>query len=269
MKSLVALCALSALVFANEKSAARHEALDREVTHYLDERRHEVPEAGSESWFSLTTTVEIWSKYIFSIGTVGSDKPVIQTDWFVTLPKGFYADLWTSNGFDGDWSGGFDDEIDYTVGWTTTAFTVDLDIALTYWQLFDLGEGDGDALVPSVKLSRSFKLSEAHSITPYTKFETLFIHNDSASNGWTVYAGVTHEWTISDRWSLSQELSAAYDDGVFRGEAGAIGRYAAKLSYQCSEQLSVGLGLKLFVPIADFNDRETEIVFGLTASFKF
>jgi hypothetical protein len=94
-----------------------------------------------------SVSFQVKDKYILNKGLRLFDGPVFQTDLYLTLPHGLYADLWWSTNFDTHFSENFADELDYTFGWAAEFKGLTLDASITYYDLVGLfSTKGGDAL---------------------------------------------------------------------------------------------------------------------------
>lgn len=232
-----------------------------------------VAETEAEDKLTVNLSTKVWSEYLFTNGAIFHDKPVVQTDLFVGLPKGFYADLWWSAGLDGtDASSDFGDEIDYTLGWAGSLGKLDVDLGITYidlFELFDSGE-DGDVLQPYIELGQTLKLGEKHEFTLYTVFQWHQPLKDSMSNGGYLISGAKDLWQISPKVSVSSEVSVLYDSGAYNYDDGLVGFANFEMSWQITKSFSMQLpSIKVAEPISTSDERKTQIVSGLGFSINF
>lgn len=229
--------------------------------------------AEEDDKLTLGLSTKVWSKYLFISGVVYHDEPVAQTDLFVGLPKGFYADLWWSVGLDGtDASSDFGDEIDYTVGWAGSFGKLDVDLGIAYFdsfELFDTG-GDGDVLQPYIELSKTLKLGEKHKLTPYTAFQWQQPLKSSMSNGGYLIGGVSDLFQISPKVSVNSKVGVLYDTGAYNYDNGLVGFAKLEASWQLTKKFSMQLpSIMATKPISTSDERKTQVAFGLGLSIDF
>ncbi len=225
--------------------------------------------------WSQTLTIQVKDKYLLGKDIVAYNKPVVQTDLFIPLIKGFYLDLWWSSGFNKNLNGGFDDEIDYTVGWSGEVKNLNLDLGVAYYNLFNLGRVAGDILQPYFEFGKSFRIKEQHLLTPYFRTEIYFPvewKGVDAKRGALIFGGVKYEWQALEYLTVSQKLAMVYDTGTFiASDRGFLGDYNLALSWKVTEKMSIDLPtFRAIVPLSNLNDgRETKTVFGTGITFKF
>lgn len=222
----------------------------------------------AEDDISVTLSSKVWSKYLGTTGSIVHDKPVLQTDIFVSLPKGFYFDIWHSMGLDDHkLSSNFGDEIDLTLGWTGgIGKKFYLNVGLAYYDCYQLLRGKQfDAFAPFAEVGRPFEVGRflgTHTIIPFGRLELNFPTGDLDSGIYS-YAGIKHAWKISEKLQMKQKADFLYDSGSFGVKSGLIGRYESGLSWQISKKISVEpINIKARTPISSISDRKTEIVFG-------
>lgn len=225
--------------------------------------------------WSQTLTIRVKDKYLLRKNTVAYNKPVVQTDLFISLTKGFYLDLWWTSGFNKNFNGGFDDEIDYTVGWSGKIKNLNFDLGVAYFDLFSLGRMAGDILDPYFEFGKSFQIKERHTLTPYFRTEIYFPvawKGVDAKHGAYIFGGVKHEWQALEHLTIKQKLAVLYDTGTFvASDRGLLGDYDLALSWQVTEKMSIDAPtFHAIVPLSNFNDgRKTNTVFGTGITFKF
>ncbi len=228
--------------------------------------------AQEEDKLQLTLSTKIWSQYVLNSGVVFHEGPVVQTDAFLTLPKGFYLDFWWSAGLnDARPSSNFGDEIDYTAGWSgEIGKKLVLDIGVAYfdlWPLFETG-GDGNVVKPYAKLSRTFEVGKKHELTPLLAIEYHHPLKDMPSGAYT-WTGLKDVWTVTKLLSLSQEAGVLYDSGAYDSQKTFVGYGAWEANWQVTKQFSIQLpSIRLAVPVND-SDRKTEFTYAAGGTIKF
>lgn len=225
--------------------------------------------------FSFTLSSKVYSKYLIAdTGHIGHDKPVVQTDLFVSLPKGFYFDLWHSAGLDGTGlSSDYGDEIDYTMGWSGKLGGVNFDLGVSYFDLVDLFKSpQGDLIRPYLKLNKNFDVSESHRLTPFVYFGFPYsAKGDEFGHGFFVRPGVKHAWQMTSNLTLNQRGNLFFDDGACGFDSGVFGEYRCDLSWQISKSTTIDLiSVKGITPFTSLSDsRKTEIVYGTGITYRF
>jgi len=221
---------------------------------------------------SVSVSSKVWSKYLGGTGRVALNKPVIQTDIFVSLPKGFYFDVWNSTGLDdSNLSSNFGDEIDWTVGWSGNVIEKTyLDVGLAYYDCYELFRSkEYDAFAPYIEVGRPIEL-DSHTLTPFGRVEWNLPVDSLVNSGTYSYAGIKHGWKISKNFLLKQKVDFLYDSGSFGVNSGWIGRYQGELSWQVFRVLSIEpISLKARTPITSMPGHKTETSVGAGATLSF
>jgi hypothetical protein len=224
---------------------------------------------------TTSATTKVLSQYVGTTGVVYYDRPVLQSDIFVLLPRGFYFDIWWSTGFDDNFSGNFDDELNWTLGWSRQLPAhLTLDLGIVYYdtyELFDSPGPVGDTLQPYLQISRGFNIGHAHSFIPFVRLEYQSPLKKGMSSGLYTQIGVGHTWSITNMLSLGHELRLLHDSGAFGFESALIGSYKAGVSFKPFSALMLTLpSVQIISPLTDVSDeRETEIIYGFGLNFTF
>jgi len=228
--------------------------------------------AADAEGLSLEISTEALTKYVGNSGMLYHDKPVIQTDMLLTLPKGFYVDVLSSFGLDGTgMSSDLGDEGDLGLGWRGNVKGLDLDVGAYYLDFVDIFKARGDVISPYVEVSKTFDISKSHSLTPYLRTEVIFPAKGTIpGNGVWLFGGVRHKWQVSQAFAASQRLGLVYDDGAYDAESGLLGQYRLKLSWDLTKSITFDvLSLKVSFPLTTFHDRETQAVVGAGFTLRF
>lgn len=224
---------------------------------------------------SFKVSSKVYSRYLNAgAGNILHDKPVIQTDLFVSLPKGFYFDFWHSAGLDGTGlSSDSGDEIDYTVGWSGEVKNLNLDIGAYYFDCVDIFKSPrGDFVEPYLEVNKSFDISKNQRLTPYVWFGFIYsAKEDEFGHGFYTRFGVKHAWQINPKLRFSQKANLFFDDGACGFDSGVLGEYRCDLSWQISKSTTLDLiSVKAITPFTSLSDsRKTEIVYGAGITRRF
>lgn len=157
---------------------------------------------------TVTFSSKYFSKYVGDTGVVLYDRPVIQNELNISLPNGFYANLWYSmslanaglNTNDGN-------EFDPTLGWCGEVAGITLDAGLSYFDLRPMGTfGRGDVWQSYAEVSKEFSLHEAHDLAPYSRVEYgIPAHGNAREDkGLHVHSGLRHTWRMAGALGLKQ-----------------------------------------------------------------
>jgi hypothetical protein len=217
-----------------------------------------VAAAKPAEWVPAVTTKVTWkSQYVTGNGYANG--PALQEDCYLSWSN-VYLDFWHSGGSYRKFDSSFADEIDYTVGLTGKLFggEVDFDLAAAYFDLYQLGDGHGDMVDPSLTLSKSFDIGSGSSLTPTLKVENAILLDDWDS-WWIFTGGVTHSVNLG--WqgaSLSNTAKVVYDNGAKASDGGMIFRWRVGLDVPLCEDGSatLGLGYERYWISGSLQDRE-------------
>lgn len=212
----------------------------------------------------VTFSTKYYNKYIGDTGVLFYDRPVIQNELNVSLPRGFYANIWYStslahsglNTNDGN-------EFDPTLGWCGDVAGVTLDTGITYFDIRAVGTfGRGDVWQPYVELSKELELNKAYAITPYAKTEYGIPAqgNSTEHKGLHVHSGFRNKWQVADKLGLSQQADFVFDDGAYGYSRAWVYSHALALSYAMTDRLSIELGGKMYVPLTQADGRSTQLL---------
>ena len=219
----------------------------------------------------LTISPRVWSQYLGSTGAVVKT-PVLQTDFFIQLPRGFYGDVWHSVGLDGSGpSSGFDDEVDYTLGWSGPIGALTFDLGAAYFDLVNLGTIRGDVIQPYFETRYDFRLTEAHTLSPYLRLELAYpVKGDTPNAGVHLFGGAQHNWKIAPAFAVAQRAALLYDDGAYGLDNGLLVQYGGDLQWTPTAALTLNLfSLKISVPLTVDDARKSEAVFGVGLTFRY
>ena len=230
---------------------------------------------GWESSASLQSVVA--SKYdSFVMGATLYDKPVIQTDLFVSFRNGLYLDLWNSTPLDG-YNHNYGTEQDFGVGWSGplstfglkgSASDVVLNVEVMYFDEPQVGTfGAGDMLYTHVKLSKAFKWVTAFAgyentaVSPFGSVRGLDVFSVGASKGASFF---------KDLVSASTSLALAYNTKAFGLDNGLFIRGNVELDWKLTKRLTVILpSLNCWSPVTVCDRRSFDAVIAAGLSLKF
>ncbi len=233
--------------------------------------------ASAADHVSVTSTSKLLSRYVGNNGAVLYNKPVVQTDVFVLLPRGFYADLWWSTGLDSTFSNDGGDEIDWNVGWSgQIGAGVVFDVGVSFLDLAELFRGRGpipDFVQPYTGIEKTFTPSESHSLTPYLRIEFLLPVRDDVRKGMYVHLGLKHTWKATEFLVLNQKAFVLYDTGVAGFDPALIGQYQTSFDWSLSKRWTLSAPIfKFSIPLSSVSStdgRESKMVYGFGLSFLF
>ncbi len=225
--------------------------------------------------YSLAFSTKILPRYVSgSSGAVFYDRPVLQTDLFLTMPHGLWFDLWLSKGLDDfGLAENYSNEVDYGFGWTGEIKTLCITAGVYYFDLMKvLRVPSGDLVQPFLEVSKTFSLTKTHTVSPYGRFEYLFSADQKIWSGTRNFshAGLKHGWKISQKWSISQRMNLIYDSGGLGGaENTTLGQYGLTVNWMVTENFTVNPLIYTFsAPLNPVNDgRTAQNVIGFGISY--
>ena len=224
---------------------------------------------------SVTISSGVWDKYIaFGNGLSLYDKgAVVQTEIMFNFDSGLRAGIWHSTGFNDDFSGDFDDEVDFILGYHRGLGNKSyLDIGLVYFdepELFTYGRGD--IIYSSAEVGRTFYKNQFHDLGAFLCWQLYVAGPGSTFNGGQLIGpGIDYSYTLNKRVSFSTRQRLNYDDGGFGMDTGLLYNGSASLRWNVTDRLSVSFpSARIYVPLTTRDTREVEKVFGGSVSFTF
>lgn len=176
------------------------------------------------------------------------------------------------------------DETDFCLGWRYFFVErgIDINASLGYW---DIGERFSsnpqkavDYLNLVVQISKKFKPSEGHTLSPYFKVSLVQPVDTGNQRGYEGGAELTLgtycSWKIGDLIfpvSVWNNVRMVHDSGLYGGDVAWIGRITGGLDWQINDLLSMTLpGFDFSQPVSSVEDgRGTELIawVGMTLYF--
>jgi hypothetical protein len=226
---------------------------------------------------SVTFSSVLASKYVSSVsGGTCYDKPMVQSDLFISFQNGFYVDLWNSTPFQG-YNHNYGTEQDFGIGWSGALSTFGLkgpvsDLVLDVnFEYFDepvlLTFGAGDILYGKINLSKAFKW-----VTINACYEDCVNMPGTGCKGGSFYSvgaskGVSF---FKDRVNASTAFMFTYDDGGYGLDKGFFLHGSAELDWKLTKHLTLFLPrVKYALPLTVHDDRSPNIGFLGGFSYRF
>lgn len=176
----------------------------------------------------LTIVSLVRSKYQTRNLINAMDGPVVQTDFFVQLPRGWFVDVWTSTGL--DQKANFGDEVDYGIGWSGEHVM----LSLTGLELTR-----GGNIIQATGQVFATTSIRGHTFTPFAEVTRLQVTKDAAENSATQFwAGLLHAWG-KGRISISQEASVLHETGLFGFGETTIGKFVGDLDIRLNPKFTL------------------------------
>ena len=218
---------------------------------------------------SFTFRSVVASKYLaFSSGGMLYDKPVVQSDLFVSFQNGLYADVWNSKSFEGSWGKSLGDEVDYGVGYgRSLGKGFSFDIGVTYFdEPMAFTESVGDILYSHIKVCKAFK-----PVTVFACWENYTTMPGTAFEGGNLYSlGVSKQLNIWKMLSASSSVAMTYDDGGFGMGKGFLAKGSIELDWAITKNLTlIAQQVNFYITISTHDSRDPDAVIFGGFSYKF
>ena len=228
---------------------------------------------------ALTSTVAardityIWesnllSEYVAPSGIMAHDDWIWQNSATIVDPSGAYINVWHSGSADHHWlddENGWATETDYALGYAGPLWDtgLNIDILVSYWGLEQQFDDSADMIFSLVKLSKSFQINKAQSITAYVKGANYTLTGGSSKdNGNIIVIGLGHSLKVNNLLTVNSELNAIEKWRVFGTEDNEIFTASTYLAWKIGEKVTVKLpSLALYFPNKK-EDVKNEFVFG-------
>lgn len=230
----------------------------------------EVPRGG----ISFQLNEEIWSRYMGVNGAIFYEDPILVSELTVSHSSGAYVDIWNSIALDeigGSLNWG--NETDFTIGYTFQTGGMCFDVGVCYFDLKPLFYvPGGDIIRLHGRISKEFRVSENHTLTPWGLVRVYFPMRAShiLERGELGYVGVSHSWNLGSGLRLSHGPTILMDGGPWGFDPGFLGLYNLDLTLNLTDRLKVDLlSVKLAEPITTDDTREFESVWGAGLSWRF
>lgn len=194
------------------------------------------------------------TQYVGNNGSVIVNKAVQQTNLFIPLSGGFYADIWNSLAINGD-----EKEIDWTAGWSGAVAALNVNLGVSYFDCGQLFASKDDIVNPYFEISKSFKLSDNQSLTPSVKIESPILNDNFSLAGTFTHIGVKHVWQATERLSVVQNVRIMHDDGAYGMDSGLVGKYSFSLGVITTKSITINASIDISKPFGSINDRKTEV----------
>lgn len=204
------------------------------------------------------------SQFVGSGGAVLVNSAVQQTNLFIPLANGFYADVWNSLSLDGD-----DKEIDWTAGWSGSVVALNMNIGASYFDCGELFHSTGDIINPYAETSKTFELFESQTLTPSVKIEAPILVGTNSVTGIFTHIGIKHAWQATDRLSVVQTAKIVHDSGAYGMDRGFIGSYTASIGVAATKSVTLNTSVAVSTPLGSIHDRSTEVTPSVEIAMKF
>ena len=200
---------------------------------------------------------ETVSSYVADLGLEPHDGPVMRPDLTVSLPRGFYADLWVSTGTDFKPNPGR--EIDWTGGWSGRG--VDVGVALFDFDTLFSGR-KGDVWRFYSKYSHQVSV-RGIKLSPYGKAEYFYSTIGSSENSaHLIGGGLGSEVALGSRVTLALGTDMSHVGHIFGNPAGVLWQTNGRLSVKAGRVTLHPFIFKSSVPVHGAEKHERHFSFG-------
>ncbi len=253
MLSLVAAAIIVALGFGN-------------VSYAADEK--------PENTFEVAASSKWVSQYVGDAGAVFYKGAALHNEFtFTHISSGVSLDFWGSNSFKKPAiKGSYGNEFDVTLSRAWDMYGLNLEVGAAYFDLAGesvfSGSRSGDVLQPYVQISK--EVAEKFTSSVKLEYAMPAVGNDPGLKGLHVHFTLKHNAELSPNFSVSQKLTATYDDGAYGFDRALIGAYELAPTVKLSEKLSLNGSILVIGPLTSVNDgRKAEVVgsIGISTTF--
>lgn len=203
------------------------------------------------------------TKYVDENGAHYGNGAVLQSALTISLPKGFYVEVWNNTSLTKNPEGR---ENDLTLGWEGEVGPVEIEIGGTYididgvlkvneadlWQIFGIAK-------------KEFQILERQKMIPFIKGEVYLPVKRSSidKKGFLLMAGMEHGMPLGKIAELSNKLSFVYDDGAIGFQRAGLVDYDLEMKVKVVENFALVFNGRIISPMTSVTDgRRTEIIGG-------
>jgi len=207
------------------------------------------------------------------------EDPMLWTELFLNLPKGFFADFWLSTDTqDGDINSSWGDEFDFTLGWMTSWNKLDVIISASQYVCLPSNHlwGSGNAWSADLIVSRDVESPwKDHSFTLSFWTGYLAMNDEFEKGAAYLLPNVKHTWKHPfgiGGCTFSQTAMFAWDDGFNSNSSdGVFLRWMPSLNWKLTDSLNLTAPGFIWVnPLTDPHDgrgEEKSVNFAINYSF--
>lgn len=218
----------------------------------------------------VTISSTILTKYVDDNGTHYGNGAVVQSALEISLPKGFYVEVWNSTSLTRNPEGR---ENDMTLGWGGEVGPVEIEIGGTYIDIEKMIKADESDLWLIFGIAKKeFQISDKQKLIPFLKGQFYLPVKGSSvgKKGFQLIVGLEHELSLSKLVALSNKLSFMYDDGAVGYQRAGIIDFAPEFKIKASEYISFVVNGRVVAPMTKVSDgRRTEVIGGVGVVFSF
>ncbi len=220
--------------------------------------------------FSLNGQTIIRSKYVGPDGLQFYGDPVSQSNVTLSHKSGLFFDLWYSTGFNSKFSNDWDDEIDYTIGWSGKISKFTLNSSLSYFDNFkNFNFTYNDVVRGNIHLGYPKQIKPWLKVMPYVDYITFVIPNKSTPfDGGNLYSiGFDNEVVFTEKVKVTPQIQFTWDDGAFGVKPGALLKLSSNLNWTLSKHFVWNVLEATFYSPSNKREMKNEFVLGTGLSW--
>ena len=224
-------------------------------------------------WPHFTFTTGIWNDYLGVDDAVFHPAPVIQSSITISLPCGFYFNVWNSEPLgERGLNPNFGREFDGTGGWADPNIFagISMDVSATALDASPIDKVPrGDVLLLSLRSGRRFILGKRLSTEPHVFMrEAMPLRGGKPAGGFLLFVGSNFSWELG-KAKATANVEMFHDPGAFGYNEGFFGRWVTGLTWKGPGGMSWTFpAVTIMTPLAPTHDgRRTQAAFGATLTF--
>lgn len=224
----------------------------------------------STTIFSLNGQSVVRSKYVGPDGLQFYGDPVLQSNITLNHKSGLFFDLWYSTGFNSQFSNDWDDEIDYTLGWSGKVYKFGLNSSLSYFDNFkNFNFTYNDVVKGNIHLSYPRQIKPWLKVMPYLDYIFYIIPNQKTPfNGGNLCSiGLDNEIAITEKIKTTPLIQFTWDDGAFETKPGTMLKLSSNLNWTLSKHFVWNIIETTFYSPAHKREMKNEFVLGTGLSW--
>lgn len=207
--------------------------------------------------FGISVQTYVLSSYVTPNGLQNYAEPVNQGSVTLTHKSGFFFDLWYSTGFNSEWATNWDDELDYTLGWSGAISPFNTSVLISYFDNFTVLKGPyNDVVKGSLQFDYPKEINDWWKISPFINYTTFIVPDKSSPiAGGNLYSlGCNNEVALIDELVLTPSILFMIDDGTFGSVPGDLFKFSSAFKLVFTDKLSINiLEGTFYVPIGKRN----------------
>lgn len=242
-----------------------------------------LPALAQEHGWSGNCSVDVWNKYVGWTGTVANHDPAVQSSCTVTEPvSGIHVGFWGTFSLPAALNSGTlnsqpGQQMNYHLGWSRTYGDWNVLAQFAYWDLVPLMESTLDRGEVMVRLENRIHHSENLDLYAYGKarwvifWEDVHPEIDTALGTRAKYVLTSSLFSTNDVLSVSPFAEVIRDDGgSYKNiDSGYLWHTGGSLNWEVTPHVTIRpVQVRVEGPLAEYNDKKIEAVFGTGITYK-